>query len=259
MDGQLAATLLPFLLSVPRLAAVFIVLPLFGRRTLQGLIRNEFILVLALFIYPVVAHEQGVANVVAFQYVALAIKEAFIGVTFGFFLGTFFWVAENVGYLIDLQTGTHNMQIYDPISDHEQGPTAGFMLHFVVVMMFAGGGLLTILDLLFESYRLWPVLDMGPSLGKAFEATVAARADTLFSLTVRYAAPVVMLLVLIELGLGLINRFSQNFDAYTMAMPIKSLVAFFVLLLFLSFVYDSLQYFFGADNGALRLLQEALR
>ena len=259
MDPQLAAHLLPFLVSVPRIAAVFIVLPLFGRRTLQGLIRNEFIVVMALFVYPIAAPAQESVNLVIFQYVLLALKESILGVIFGFFLGTFFWVAENVGYLIDLQTGTHNMQIYDPIHDHEEGPTAGFMLHFVIAMMFAGGGLLMILDLLFQSYKVWPVLDMGPSMDKVFANTVSARADTLFSLTVRYAAPIIILLVLIELGLGLINRFAHNLDVYTIAMPIKSTVAFFVLLVFLSFIYDSLQVFLGADNDALKILQEALR
>ena len=30
-------------------------IPLFGRRTVRGIIRNEFILVLALFVYPMAA------------------------------------------------------------------------------------------------------------------------------------------------------------------------------------------------------------
>lgn len=258
MDLQFSTVVLPFLLTLPRIAAVFVVLPLFGKRTLQGLIRNEFILILALFVYPLAAAE-GMAAPSGIQYVILALKETVIGVTFGFFLGTFFWVAENVGYLIDLQTGTHNLQIFDTTQEHEDGPTAGFMLQFVIALLLAGGGLLTILDLLFDSYRIWPIFDTAPRMDQAFADTVSARADTLFSMTVRFAAPIVILLLLIELGLGLINRFSEHIDVYSLAMPIKSSVAFFVLLVFLSFVYDSLLVFLSRDNDALRLLEEALR
>jgi type III secretion protein T len=259
MDTQFSIVVLPFLLSLPRVAAVFTVLPLFGKRTVQGLIRNEFILIMALFVYPLAAPGEGISVPGGMQYVAIALKETAIGVTFGFFLGTFFWVAENVGYLIDLQTGTHNLQVFDPLSDHEEGPTAGFMLQFVITLLLAGGGLLTILDLLFDSYRVWPIFDLTPRFNEAFADTVSARADTLFSMTVRFAAPIVILLLLIELGLGLINRFSEHIDVYSLAMPIKSLVAFFVLLVFLSFVYDSLLVFLSRDNDALRLLEEALR
>ncbi len=259
MDAQFSAVALPFLMTIPRIAAVFTVLPLFGRRTLRGLIRNEFVLVLAIFAYPAVAPDPSTIGPTAMQYILIAAKESAIGVTFGFFLGTFFWVAENVGYLIDLQTGSQNLQIFDPVNEHEEGPTSGFLLQFVIALTFAGGGLLTILDLLFESYRVWPIMDAGPRLDEAFLTTVPARADSLFSLTLRYAAPIVILLLLIEFGLGLINRFAEHVDVYTMAMPIKSMVAFFVLLVFLSFIYDALQVFLGRDNDALRMLREGLR
>jgi type III secretion protein T len=259
MNAETAQLTLQFLGTLPRLAAVFIVLPLFGKKTLQGIIRNEFILILALFVYPSVTTPKDVVDVSPFFYLAVLAKEAVIGVSFGFLLGIFYWVAENVGYLIDLQTGTNNLQIYDPINEHEEGPTSGFLLHFVIVMTFAGGGLLTILSLLFESYRVWPVFDLGPRLDLAFADAMAARADTLFALTVRYAAPIITLLLMIEFGLGLINRFAPSMDVYSAAMPLKSIVAFFVLLVFMSFIVDSLQQFLGPDSDALKVLREALR
>lgn len=257
MDAQFSSTVLPFLLTIPRIAAVFIVLPLFGKRTLHGIIRNEFIIVLALFVYPMVLPGETSLGPTGPLYFVIALKETLIGILFGFFVGTFFWVAENVGYLIDLQTGSQNLQVFDPMSEHEDGPTAGFMLQFVIALTLAGGGLLTILDMLFESYRIWPIFEVTPSFDAMFVDTVAARADTLLSMTVRFAAPIIILLLLIELGLGVLNRFSEHMDVYNLAMPIKSMVAFFVLMLFLSFVYDSLRGFFGADNEALELLRGA--
>jgi type III secretion protein T len=257
MDPQFAAIFYPLLASIPRLAAAFTILPLFGKRTVQGLIRSEFILVLALFVYPSALPIEGAAPTVFGSFVVIAFKEAIIGLLLGFFLGTIFWVAENVGYLIDLQTGTHNALIFDPMHDHQEGPTATFMLQFVVVLVLAGGGFLTLLEIIFESYRIWPIFETTPRVSELFVKTVSARADTLFVTTVQFAAPIIILLLLVEIGLGLLNRVADHVDVYSLAMPIKSSVAFFVLLVFLSFVYDSIKGFLANDNQVLRAIREA--
>ena len=68
----------------------------------------------------------------------------------------------------------------------------------------------------------------------------------------------IILLLLIELGLGLINRFVDQLDVYSLAMPLKSMVAFFVLLLFLSFLYDSIHGLLSFDQALLHILKEAI-
>ncbi len=248
----------PLLASLPRLIGVFVLIPLFGKKTVRGIIRNEFILVLALFVYPIAAAGAQQQVLVPLSYVFIAIKEALIGVTLGFFLGTAFWVAENVGYLIDLQAGTQNATVFDPVHEHEEGPTAVFMLQLIIALVLAGGGLLTILEIVFESFRVWPIYETTPRWDEVFKSSVSARVDTLFAMTLRFAAPMVILLLLIELGLGLINRFVDQLDVYSLAMPVKSMVAFFVLLLFLSFLYDSIKGLLLFDDTVLRLLKESL-
>lgn len=245
---------LPLLGSLPRLTAVFVLLPLFGQRTVRGIVRNEFIVVLALFIWPLAAATTPEQGFVPLAFAMTTLKEALIGVVLGFFLGTVFWVAENLGYLVDLQTGTDNAAVFEPLREHEEGPTATFMLQFVVGLVLAGGGLLTLLEVVFESYRVWPIHALLPDWGEAFRGAVSARADSLLAHTLRFAAPVIVLLLLVELGLGLINRFADQLDVYRLAMPLKSLVAFFVLWVFASFIYESVRGLLHFDVGLLRAL-----
>jgi type III secretion protein T len=258
MTEEFVIAVYPFLASLPRLVGVFVLIPIFGRRTVRGIVRNEFILVLALFVYPIAVGVDSHQVLTPFAYVLIAIKEALIGVTLGFFLGTAFWVAENVGYLIDLQTGTQNATVFDPVHEHEEGPMAVFMLQLVIALVLSGGGLLAILEIVFESYRVWPIYEATPRWNEAFKNTVSARADSLFAMTLRFAAPMIILLLLIEFGLGLINRFAEQLDVYNLAMPLKSMVALFVLLLTLSFLYDSIQGLLIFDDRVLRILQESL-
>ncbi len=260
MDPQFAALVLPFLSSLPRMAAVMLLLPLFGKRTTQGLIRGQFVVLMAAFVYPAALPGADLPLPTGFcQYVIIALKEVAIGLVLGLFLGTIFWVAENVGYLIDLQTGTHNALIFDPVNEHQEGPTAMLMLKLVLVLVMASGGLLTLLGIVFDSYRIWPVFAPLPRMSEMFAPAIAARADTLFSLTVQFAAPIIILLLLVEIGLGLLNRVADRVDVYSLAMPIKSTVAFLVLLLFLSFVYDSIRGFLARDSDLVRLIEEVFR
>lgn len=256
MDAQFAAIVFPFLAAMPRVAAIFLVLPFFGRRTTQGLVRAQFIVVLALFVYPAaIPPADAIAGGFA-PFIGIAIKESLVGLIIGFYLGTIFWVAENVGYLVDLQTGTQNALIFDPMHDHQEGPTASFMLHLVIALVLAGGGLLTMLDIVFESYRVWPIYQLLPDLRVGMADAIAARADTLFATTVRFVAPIVVLLLLVEIGLGIFNRMADNFDVYTLAMPAKSFLAFLVMLVFLSFIHDAIRGFLAQDNEVLKILRE---
>lgn len=257
MDPQFVALVYPALACLPRLAAIFTLLPLFGKRTIQGMIRAEFIVVLAAFLYPMAvagAEPPTAVHWSGWMLLLISLKETLLGVVIGFFLGLIFWVAENVGYLIDLQTGTNNLLIFDPVHDHQEGPTATLMLQIVLVLVLAGGGLLTLLDIIFDSYRIWPVFDLKPRMSEVLSASVTARADALFGLTVRFAAPIIVLLLLIELGLGFVNRAAESIDVYALAMPIKSTVAFLVLMIFLSFIYDAIGGLLAADSAILRVL-----
>lgn len=253
-SAEVLSMIYPFLASIPRLAGAFALIPLFSRRTVRGVIRNEFILVLALFVYPSASADSQLLVGAAASFIWIIAKEALVGVTLGFFLGTILWVAQNVGYLIDLQAGSQNATVFDPLHEQEDGATAVFMLQFVIALLLSGGGLLAMLDVIFDSYRIWPITHSSPRLDQLFVASVSARADTLLNLTLRFAAPVLVLLLLIEGGLGLINRFAEQLDVYTLAMPIKSLVASLVLLIFSSFIYDSIRGVLSQDTEVLRTL-----
>jgi type III secretion protein T len=259
MATEALAWIYPLLASIPRLAAAFLLIPLFSRRTVRGVVRNEFILVLALFIYPSASADAQLLASTTTSFAWIMLKEALVGATLGFFLGTILWVAQNVGFLIDLQAGSQNATVFDPLHEHEEGPTAVFMLQFVIVLLLSGGGLLAMLDILFDSCRIWPVARSAPRFDQVFVAGISARADTLLTLTMRFAAPVVVLLLLIELGLGLINRFAEHMDVHALAMPIKSLIATLVLLVFSSFIYDSIRGVLSQDTEVIRALHGVFR
>jgi len=242
-------------LTMPRLLAVFAVIPLFSGRMLTGMVRNGLVLMLAMFISPVAGEMPPLSLGL---WVLVACKESLIGLMLGLGFGIFIWSIQSVGDLIDFQTGSSNAAFFDPVGGHENGPTGDFLGRLVITLFVAGGGLLALLGVVVDSYRLWPVGSFFPHLGQVLEEFAVRQGDTLYLWIVKLAAPVVLVLVLVELGMGLINRVAPPLNVFVFSQPLKRLLSTLMMLLFMFFVYESLQEFLSPSNGVLEFLRLSL-
>jgi type III secretion protein T len=245
----------PMFVVLPRLAALFVVFPMFAGEVVTGIVRNGVLLSLACVLYPLAAASVPSAPLSGFAWIFLVFKETFIGLVMGFVVSIFLWVVESVGHLIDFQTGASNSTTFDPLTNTEAGPTSRFLVQLVIVLFLTSGGFLTLLGVIFDSYRVWPVFSFYPDMSAAVESFFLRQTDTLMLLTVKLAAPIVMILVVAELGLGLVNRFAPQLNVFSLAMPIKGALAVLMLVTFLSFLYDSLRQFLAPDQALLRVLR----
>ena len=74
----------------------------------------------------------------------------------------------------------------------------------------------------------------------------------------KLASPVIVVLLLVELGMGLVGRIAPQLNVFVFSQPLKSLLAHLMMLLFLFFVYESLQEFLRPENGLLDFLRTTL-
>jgi len=241
-------------LVLPRLLPMFFVLPVFGERMLTGLVRNGLIAVVAMFISPLVP-----LSVLGEQtpviWMLLLIKEAALGLLLAMGASAMLWAVQNVGYLIDFQTGTGNATFFDPLSGQESGPTASFLGFLAITLFLTGGGLHVVLGALFESYRVWPVQALLPDVHVALDQFAIHEADSIMTWTVKLAAPIVLLLLVVEIGLSAISRSVPQLNIFMFSQPIKSGLAMLMMVLFLQFLYDTLRQFIDTDSGMRGLLQ----
>lgn len=248
---------MPVALALPRLVALFYVLPFFSGRMIPGLARNGFLLLLAIFFAP--AAGAGLASSYSVGgWVALFAKEAAIGILLGLGFGVFVWALQSVGDLIDFQTGAGNAAFFDPIGEHEGGPTGGFLMQLAVTLFISAGGLMAMLSAVADSYRLWPVHAALPKLPLVLEQFAIRQGDTLLMWIVKLAAPAILVLLLIEIGIGLVSRFVPQLNVFVFAQPLKSLVATLMLVLFLFLLFESLSDFLRPENGVLAFLRTLL-
>jgi type III secretion protein T len=212
-------------------------------------------LMLALFMSPLAG---DLPSLSVTMWIAIAGKEALIGVMLGLGFGIFFWAIQSVGDLIDFQTGSANAPFFEPVGGHQGGPTGQFLGWVVITLFMSVGGLLAMVGVIVDSFRIWPVASFFPNVGAVLEQFAVRQGDTLFLWTVKLAAPVILVLLLVELGIGLIGRVAPQLNVFVFSQPLKSLLANLMLLLFLYFVYDSLQEFLRPENGVLDFLRSTL-
>jgi type III secretion protein T len=235
---------------LPRVYVMLLVIPVFNDQVVTGLARNGIASVLAIFVFPsVMEHLKSPDLFSGWFWILILIKEGFIGLLLGFVASIFFWVMENIGQLIDQQTGSSNAAVFNPFSGSEGGPTSGFLLQLTVVLFVSSGGLLLLLGALFESYQIWPIMAPAPLRLEILRAFVIQQTDTLMILTIKLVAPVMTVLILIEYGLGLVSRSAQQLNVFSLSQPVKASAAVLIMAMMLTHVMDSMvQFLLNSDR-----------
>lgn len=226
--------MLTYSLILPRLFSCFVVLPLLGKQNLGGgLVRNGVACSLALYIYPMVADTLP-ADIDGLQLALLIGKEVLLGLLIGFIASVPFWAIEATGFLIDNQRGATMASTLNPMLGSQTSPTGLLLTQTLTTLFFSGGAFLTLLGALFQSYVSWPIGTFFPHIGSQWVDFFFSQFAQLLRLCVLWAAPLVIAMFLAEFGLALISRFAPSLNVFILAMPIKSLVASLLLVLYVN-------------------------
>lgn len=236
--GELKDVLLAAALGLARMFAAFMLLPIFSRQVMPGMLRTAVALVFglcaAVALYPAVkAGSFEPAHVIA-----LVLKEVAVGFVLGFLLAIPFWALEAVGFLIDNQRGASIAATINPLTGHDTSPLGILFNQAFIVFFLAAGGLTMFLDLIYDSYRQWPVLDWWPQLRADSAQLALAQLDRMVRLAAVLAAPVLVAMFLAELGLALVSRFAPQLPVFLLAMPVKSALAMLMLGVYAATLFD---------------------
>ena len=218
--------------ATARVAATFLLLPMFSGETVPALVRNSIFVslgVVSLALQPPLdASILGPA-----QWATILIKEVFVGLIIGFFFGSVLWALESAGQIIDTKVGATLAQVVDPLSGHQTSLNGAFLGRLASVVFVSMGGLSLLLRVIMESYVIWPIAAPMPVLDGRSLSLFEGEFGRLMVLATLFAAPVLTVLFLIDAALGLMNRFAQQLNVFTLSMSIKAYAATAVLLLLL--------------------------
>lgn len=195
-------------------------------------IRNAILLVLVLPLFPVIHLPTEKMDMWAWGGVILG--ELLIGMVLGFCGALPFWAVDMAGFIIDTLRGATMSAVFNPAMSVQSSLFGLLFSQFLCALFFLCGGMNLQLSVLYDSYHYLPP---GHWLifNKALLDFIQVQWQMLYRLCLSFSLPAVLVMVLADLSLGLLNRSAQQLNVFFLAMPIKSALVLFLLLLSLPY------------------------
>jgi type III secretion protein T len=229
---EVKTALMALALIVPRSFVCFAILPGFGTRTLVGMARNSVCMAIALPAVVPTFYALQDAPPDFTMVLIIAFKEGLIGALIGTLLAVPIWVVQSMGSIIDLQRTPVQTQNLNASIDQDASGLGAFLLQAAVVVMIQAGLFMAMSKTLLDSYGVWPVMHFAPPLEYVHMQEIIKRFGELMTYVVVYASPVMIPLLLVEMGFAVLGVFAANLQVSTAASPIKSLLGLFVILVY---------------------------
>lgn len=244
-------------LAMARLVPVFQIVPFLAGSHLTTMTRNSLAFALAMFLAPWLWRLAPPETPLGPAFVLpLLAKEVALGTVFGFLSSLAFYAASGIGFLVDNQRGLSMAQTADPLSGEQTSPLGSMAQETLVMAFIATGGLGLFFQAVLTTYAFWPPFSFWPDWrpGPVRDLVLGHFAWYLATM-VTLAAPMLMVCFLVDLGMGLMNRFAPQLNVFFLAMPVKSGLALALMTVYWAAMFKVL------GNEALRLpvLWDALR
>lgn len=244
-------------LALPRITGAFLMLPLMTAETVPSMVRNSFLVSLAIVALPIVVIGMPANAMDTLQWTPVILKEVFVGISIGFCFGAVFWAIGAAGNAIDTQVGLSMATVFDPIQGHQTSIHGDFLARLAMWLFMASGAFLVFLDLLLSSYSVWPVTSWFPHIHPGGMDLFVGHFRYMMTAMLVMAAPVMVLMLIIDLSFGLVNRYAPQLNVFALTMPIKAWVATGMILLLLGVYIEVIMDRLGANRGLLQLMQRA--
>jgi len=221
-----------------RLYAVLTMFPPTSSDVIPGTLRNGVALIFCL--YVAIAQPESFGQSLNGTTIAIiGLRESFIGVVIGYAASTVFWVAEGAGAYLDDLTGYNNVQMTNPTISSQSTPSSILLGQIVTVSFWTLGGMQSLLGALYASYHWWPVASSTPLAVDFVGAFAMHQTDTLMQTTAKLATPMLLILLLIDIGLNLVSKAAQKLELNSLSQPVKGAVTVLMLALLTAvFVYQ---------------------
>ncbi|MFQ5736240.1 MAG: flagellar biosynthetic protein FliR [Thermodesulfobacteriota bacterium] len=225
-----------FLFVLTRAGAILFTAPIFGAFNVPMRVRFALTLLVALILVPLTPFVPMPESLVA---LVLSVGgEVLIGVAIGLVIKFFFTGVEFAGQIASFQMGIGMSSAYDPLNA-AQVTILGRMMSILSLLIFLSlNGHLMVIMALKRSFDVIPPygFTLSPNLMESF--VVFSR--EIFILAVKFAAPVIAILLFVNLSMGIMARSVPQLNMFVIGFAVTILAGFVVLALSLPVLETSL-------------------
>lgn len=242
-----------FLAILIRISLLVFMLPLFANARVPPVVKAAVVLVLTAMLHPLLRRD---VMPLSFEPVALTwlvLGEIVLGMVLGLSMLMILAAFNLAGELISYLTGLGFVQVVDPQNSSPTSVLSSLLQVLAMLLLLNLNGHHLMLRSVVESFQVAPIGRF--NLETIQFGKLLAVYGQLFVVAVKLAAPVMVVLLLSQVGFGLIARYVPNINILVTSFPITILLGLFFTALALPLWGSTIERlfhdFFGMVKGAL--------
>ena len=217
-----------FLLLFVRITALIVTAPVLGYEAVPVQVKVSLGLFLALVFYPLASNHAPQIDTRLIPLVIVALKEISVGLLLGFVLSLILAGARFAGDIIGYGMGFSMANIIDPESEQSVSLISEFFYIVSMLLFLLLNGHHFVIEALQLSYTAVPI--GGLSLNTLLGAGVIKLTAFVFLVAVKLAAPIIVALFLVDVGLGVLARVVPQMNVFMVSFPLKIAVGLMMLM-----------------------------
>ena len=252
--NNLSLVIFTLALLLSRILPVIILSPFLGGESIPMQVKIGLGVLLSAVLFPAVEAQVADVPVGALAYIALMLKEIFIGITLAFVVSFVTDAAMIAGQVADTMSGAQMATVMVPQLQQSVTLFSSLKVQLAIVLFLTVNGHHLVIEALADSFVTVPVTGL-PAFSEGtwafFELLLRVFGD-MVRLGVVLAAPMVLATFLTDLSLGMINKVAPQVQVFFISMSIKPMVSVLLAFLALHLIADRLVKESGSMVALLR-------
>ncbi len=232
LEAFLTTGVFAFILTFVRIGTAVMIMPGVGDSFVSNRVRLHFAVALTFVLFPMLMPQMPDPMPSTFGLFTLIIMEFIIGIFFGAIARIFMSALDTAGMVISISSGLGNAQLFNPGLAAQGSLIGAFLSVTGVVLIFATNIHHLLFMGIFESYDFFPIGAL-PDIGSMAEL-VGRAVSVSFSVGVKFAAPFIVLTLMVYVGMGVLARLMPQVQVFMLALPMQILLAITLTMIVLS-------------------------
>jgi flagellar biosynthetic protein FliR len=226
--------LLGFMMVLTRISAFFMVLPVFGWKSIPVRIKVAMTVLLTIFFSMVIPVPVNAGQISSAKAVLLLANEATYGLALGLIAAFVFVAVKFSGRIIERQMGLAMAQILDPLTGERTQPLSSLLEMIFIILFLSANGHHLFLLVISRSYDSFPAGSI-PTMPVLAEGIINA-GSTMLLHGLKLAAPILAAFLLLMVVLAVLARMVPEMNILFISLPLRVGLGLLMVAIFMPFI-----------------------
>ncbi len=225
------ARLAAFALVLTRISACFMVMPIFGSRSIPARVKVAAVVLLSMFFAMLNRPAVNLEALGALQVGLLLFNEALYGLAIGQIASLVFSAVKLGGRIAERQMGMAMAAVLDPFTGERTQPLGSLLEMIFVILFLSANGHHVLLAAIGRSYQAFPVGAV-PSVGRLTAGVIQAGSVMMIA-GLQLAAPMLAAFLLLMVVLAVLARVVPEMNIFFISLPMRAGMGLLMAVIFL--------------------------